>query len=110
MTIYIIYLLIILVTIILYFLVKDKKEFLRKLGITSIISGAIILILGFILNIAVNIFLNDFNTTRITVLILQRFIYNSIFFVSLGVIELILSKIINKKKRRTTPSGNQNCE
>lgn len=99
--IYIIYLLIILVTIILYFLVKEKKEFLRKLGITSIVSGLIILILGFISNIALNTFLNNFNTTRITTLLLQQFIYNSIFLLVIGVVEIFISKIIKKKKIKT---------
>lgn len=98
--IYIIYLLIILVTIILYFLVKDKKEFLRKLGITSIVSGVMLLILGFISNIALNTFLNNFNTTRITTLLLQQFIYDSIFLLVIGVVEIFISKIMNKKKRK----------
>lgn len=103
--IYIIYLLIILVTIILYFLVKDKKEFLRKLGITSIVSGVIILLLGVILNIALNTFLNNFNITRITAVLLQQFIYNSIFLLAIGLIEVSISKIMNKKKIEKSSSS-----
>jgi len=102
MNIYIIYGLIILVTVILYFLVKDKKEFMKKLGIITIISGIIILILGVISNIALNNFLNNFNITRITALLLQQFIYNSIFLLVLGLIELFISKIMNKKKIKSS--------
>lgn len=98
MNIYIIYILIILVTIILYFLVKDKKEFMKKIGITTIVTGVILLILGVISNISLDTFLNNFNITRITALLLREFIYSSIFLLVVGLIEVFISKLINKKK------------
>ena len=103
--IYIIYILIILVTIILYFLVKDKKEFLKKIGITTIVSGLITLLLGVISNIALNTFLNNFNITRITAILLQQFIYSSLFLLVVGLMELFISKIMNKKKIEKTSSS-----
>lgn len=103
--IYIIYILIILITIILYFLVKDKKEFLKKIGITTIISGLITLLLGIISNIALNTFLNNFNITRITAILLQQFIYSSIFLLVVGIIEVFISKIMNKKKIEKSSSS-----
>lgn len=105
MTIYIIYLLIILVTVTLYFLVKDKKEFLKKIGITSIVSGIIILILGFIVNISLNTFLNNFNITKITNVILDKFIHNSIFILVIGIVEILISKLIQKKKKKASSSS-----
>lgn len=95
---YIIYGLIILITIILYFLVKDKKEYLRKLGKTTTIAGIIILFLGLIINILLNTFLNNFNIIRISSLIFQKFIHNSIIIIVVGIVLLLISKIINKKK------------
>lgn len=105
MNIYIIYILIILVTITLYFLVKNKKEFMKKIGITTIISGIITLVLGVISNITLNNFLNNFNITRITVLLFQQFIYSSIFLIVVGLIEVFISKIMNKKKIKTSSSS-----
>ena len=95
---YIIYGLIILITIILYFLVKDKKEYLTKLGKTAIISGMIILSLGQIINIYLNTFLNNFNIEKISSIIFKKFIYNSIIILVIGLIEMLIIKIINKKK------------
>lgn len=106
--IYIIYVLIILVTIILYFLVKDKKRFLRKIGITTIISGLITLVLGFILNISLNNFLNNFNITKISSLLLQQFVWSTILLLLLGSIELIFSKLINKNKIEVLSRNNSN--
>lgn len=98
----IIYILIISITILLYFLVKDKKEFLRKLGITSVVSGVIMLILGFISSITLTTFLNNFNIIKITLLILKRFLYSSIFLLVIGTIEIFISKVINKKKIKSS--------
>lgn len=95
---YIIYLVIILVTILLYFLVKDKKEFINKLGVATIISSIIVLILGFILKLSLNTFLTSFNISKITSQIFKQFIYNSIILLITGIIELSISKIINKRK------------
>lgn len=104
--IYIIYVTILLITIILYFLVKDKREFLRKIGITTIISGIIILVIGVILNISLNTFLNNFNITKITSLLLKQFIYSSLFILLLGGIEVVFSKLINKKKKEVSSISN----
>lgn len=102
---YIIYGLIILITIILYFLVKDKKEYPGKLGKVAIISGVIILFLGLIINILLNTFLNNFNILKISSLIFEKFIHNSIIILVVGVVLLLISKIINKKRIKI-PSNN----
>lgn len=98
MNIYIIYLVIILVTILLYFLVKDKKEFINKLGVATTISSIIVLVLGFILKLSLNTFLSNFNTTKITSQIFSKFTYNSIILLITGLIELLISKIMHKRK------------
>lgn len=95
---YIIYGLIIVITIILYFLVEDKKEYINKLGKIIIISSIILLILGFIINILLNTFLNNFNTIKISSLIFKRFIYNSIILLMIGLIGMLISKVTNKMK------------
>ena len=59
--IYIIYAVTVLITIILYFLVENKKDFVNKLGKVTIISGIIVLLIGLISNIALSNTLNNFN-------------------------------------------------
>ena len=95
---YIIYGLIIVITIILYFLVEDKKEYINKLGKIIIISSIILLILGFIINILLNTFLNNFNITKISSLIFNKIIYNSIILLMIGLIGMLISKVTNKMK------------
>lgn len=102
---YIIYGLIALISILLYFIVKDKTEYLNKLGKVAIISGVIILFLGLIINILLNTFLNNFNILKISSLIFEKFIYNSIILLVIGIILLLLSKIINKKKIKTSSNS-----
>ena len=97
---YIIYGLIILITIVLYFLVNDKKEYINKLGKAALISGIIILLLGLMINISLNIFLNNFNTLKISSLIFQKFIHNSIIIIIVGIFLLLISKIKNKREWR----------
>jgi len=100
MKIYLIYLVIILVIILLYLIVKDKKEFINKLGLVTIISGIIVFILGFVLKISLNNFLTNFNISKITSQVFKKFVYNSIVLLTTGIIELSISTMINKKKKK----------
>lgn len=99
---YVIYGLIIIITIILYFQVKDKKEFINKLGKIMITSGIILLFLGLTINILLNTSLNNFNITKISLLLFKKFIYNSIILLVIGLIELLISKIINKCRTKVS--------
>lgn len=105
MGMYIFYILIILVIMLLFFLVKDKKELLKKLGITSIASGIALIIIGFILRILFNIFLNSFNITRITTIIFNKFFYISIFSLGIGIVMLFISKFIFKHRKKVTSNS-----
>ena len=57
--IYIIYVITIVVTITLYFLVENKKEFVNKLGKVTIVSSILVLTIGLISNIVLNNYLNQ---------------------------------------------------
>lgn len=94
---YIIYGLIILITIILYFLVEDKKEYLSKLGKTTIISGIITISLGLSIKLFLSTFFNNFNIVKISSLVFEKFIYNSIILLVIGMVEIIISKLLSKK-------------
>ena len=100
--IYIIYGVAVLITIILYFLVEDKKDFLNKLGKVTIISGILVLLIGLLSNIVLNNTLNSFNITRITALIFRKFIYNSIILAVVGLLEVFISTKMKGKKIRVS--------
>lgn len=103
--IYIIYGVTVLVTIILYFLVENKKEFIKKMGKVTVISGILVLTIGLILNIILNNYLNNFNVTRITTLIFERFIYNSIILLVVGFLEIFISTNMKEKKIRVSSNS-----
>lgn len=96
--IYVIYVLTILITIILYFITENKKDFVNKLGKVTIISSIIVLLIGLISNIILNNTLNSFNITRITALIFRKFIYNSILLAVVGIIEIFISNVMKKRE------------
>lgn len=96
---YIIYAVTILITIILYFLVENKKDFINKLGKVTIISSIIVLLIGLLSNIILNNTLNTFNITRITALIFRKFIYNSIILLIIGITEIFISTKMKEKKK-----------
>lgn len=97
---YMIYGIIIIITIILYFLVKDKKEFLNKFGKTMIVSGIILFFLGMLIYILLNRFLDNFNIIKISLLIFKKILYNSIILLGVGLIGLLIGKIKNKKNMK----------
>ena len=103
--IYIIYAVTVLITIILYFLVENKKDFVNKLGKVTIISGILVLLIGLISNIALSNTLNNFNITRITALIFRKFIYNSIILAVVGLLEIFISTKMNLKSVRVSSNG-----
>ena len=99
MTIYIISTSIILVLILLFILIKDKIKLLNNLAIVSTVTGALLTLIGFILSILFNTFLNNFNITKISSIILNKFMYISIPLIIIGLIGIIISKIIQKREQ-----------
>lgn len=100
---YIFYILITLVILLLFFLVKDKRKLLGKFGTTSIVSSIVLIIIGFIINIIFPLFIS-FNTSKITNIILKKFLFISLFFLIIGLVLLVLSKILNRSKQKKSPS------
>lgn len=93
---YLFYILIFIIIVILLVIIKDKKIFLNKIGISGIISGVVLIIIYFLLNILFDTFLSDFNISRISWIILDKFIYIGIFFLVIGLIMMVVSKNIKK--------------
>ena len=94
---YIIYILIITLHICLVFLVKDKTKLFKQLGIISLIYSILLICIGLILFILSSSLLSSINFIKVSSLIFTKFFYNSISLLILGLIEMLMSKMINNK-------------
>jgi len=88
------YILILLLIAALFIISEDKIKLLKYLGITAVVSGILLLVIGFILKILINTFLGDFNITKISSLIFNKFLYTSIFSLIIGIITTTINKLI----------------
>ena len=98
MNIYIIYLSIIILTFILFILIKDKLKALRLTGILTISSSLLLVVLSFIIKIILNRNITTINISNITNYLFIKFIYTSLILFILGIIEILLSKYIYSKR------------
>lgn len=101
---YVLYILIILVIITLFIISDNKIKLLQNIGITSIVSSGLLLVIGFVLKLLIDAFLNNFNITKISSLILNKFLYTSVFSLIIGIISIIISKLIIISRKTTNVS------
>lgn len=104
MNLYLMYGLIILMTIILFIIIKDKLKALRITGIITISSSALLIILSLIAKFVINTFVTNINLSFMTDYLIIKFASTSLVLFVLGLIEIIISKCIylTKKDKRHT--------
>lgn len=95
-------LLIIITTIILYFIYKDYLKVLKITGIVTISSSILTLIVGYFIKYLMNTNLNFINISDITAVIVSKFVLNAIYLLIIGLIESVCYFIIHytKDKRK----------
>lgn len=98
MNIYLMYLIIILLTLSLFILIKDKNKALKITGLITILSSFLLIILILIVKITIKNTVTSINLSTITNYLFNKFIYTSIILLLLGTIEILLSKYLNSKK------------
>lgn len=98
MNIYLMYLVIILLTISLFMLIKDKTKALKITGLITILSSFLLMILILIVKLTIQNTITNINLSTITNYLFNKFLYTSIILLLLGIIEILLSKYINTKK------------
>ena len=96
MTLYFMYLLILIITFLLFIIIKDKTKALKLTGISSSI---LLVILTFITKIIINISVTTINISSITNHIFKKFLYTSLILFIIGLAEIMISKYIHTKKR-----------
>ncbi len=92
MIIYLMYILIITITLVLYLILKDKRKALKLTGLLTILSSLITISLPFILKIIINKAITSINISVFTDYIFNKFLINSLIIFIIGLIELLLSK------------------
>ena len=98
MNIYLMYLVIILLTISLFMLIKDKTKALKITGLITILSSFLLMILILIVKLTIQNTITNINISSITNYLFNKFLYTSIILLLFGIIEILLSKYINAKK------------
>ena len=98
MNIYLIYFLIIILTIIFFIIIKDKIKALRLTGVLTIISSIVLISLIFIIKIILNTNITFINISILTNYLFKKFTYTSLILFILGMIEILISKYILSKR------------
>lgn len=99
MKLYFMYLLILIITCLLFIIIKDKIKALKLTGTLTISSSILITILTFIIKFIINMSITNINITPITNYIFKKFLLTSLILFIIGITEIIISKYINIKKR-----------
>lgn len=98
MNLYLMYFLILILTLIFFALIKDKIKALRLTGILTISSSILLIVLTFIIKIIINTNVTMINISTITNYVFQKFVYTSIILFILGMTEILVSKYIYQRK------------
>lgn len=85
---------IVLLTIILYFLYKDYLKVLKISSIVSVISGLLTFVVGYVIKFLIDSNVDFINITKVSSIILSKFIKNGLYLILLGFIETSLYFII----------------
>ena len=93
-------LIILFLTIILYLIYKDYLKVLKLSSIISGISGILTLIIGYIIKNFINNKIMFINVSKITNIILTKFLKNSIYLLILSLIEILIYYFIKLYLRK----------
>jgi len=94
MSIYLMYLLIIVITLIFFIIIKDKLKALRITGIITISSSICLIILSYIVKTIISISITSINLSIITNYLFRKFLTTSLTLLLIGIFEILLSKYI----------------
>ena len=98
MNIYIKYLLILILTIILFIIIKDKRKALNLTGILTISSSILLIIITYTIKTIIDMNLRSINLSIITNFLFMKFLINSLILFTIGILEILISKFIYHKK------------
>ena len=97
MNLYMMYLLILALTIILFVIIKDKLKAIKLTGIITLSSSIFLITLTFIMKLIINSSITFINVSMVTDYLFVKFVYTSIILLIIGIGEILFSKYWNKK-------------
>ena len=92
-------LMIIILTVLLFILINDRVKMLRIIGVITIMSSVLLIVLSFVVRLIVNNTVTGINISNITRYLFNKFLYTGIILMLMGIIEMFLSKYIYNKNR-----------
>lgn len=98
MKLYLMYLLIFVLTSILFIIIKDKIKALKITGIVTISSSILLIVLTLIIKLIITNKFTGINISSITNYLFLRFVYTSLILFVIGIIEIIISKYLISKR------------
>ena len=98
MKLYLMYLLIFVLTSILFIIIKDKIKALKITGIVTITSSILLIVLTLIIKLIITNKFTGINIGTITNYLFLRFVYTSLILFVIGIIEIIISKYLISKR------------
>ena len=102
MNLYLMYFLILSITIVFFIIIKDKIKAIRITGIISVSSSFLIITIALTIKIILNISITSINASPITNYLFLKFANTSLILFLIGLTEILISKhIYNRKKYNT---------
>lgn len=98
MSLYIMYFLILITTVLFFIIIKDKRKALKLTGIITLLSAILLVVLTFIIKLIINSSINFINISIITDYLFMKFVYTSLIMFIIGVVEILISKHLYSKK------------
>lgn len=98
MNLYLMYALIIILTLVFFIIIKDKIKALRLTGLLTVFSSFLLIAMSFIIKIMLNNNVTIINISTITNYIFLKFVYTSLILFIIGLIEILISKYIYARK------------
>lgn len=98
MKLYLMYILILILTGILFIIIKDKTKALKITGIVTLSSSLLLIILTLIAKLIIQNYITSINISTITNYIFIKFVNTSIILFVIGLIKIVISKYIYTKK------------
>lgn len=98
MKLYLMYILIFILTSILFIIIKDKIKALKITGIVTITSSILLILLTLIIKLIITNKFTGINISSITNYLFLRFVYTSLILFIIGIIEIIISKYLISKR------------
>ena len=88
------YLIIVLLTIVLFVLIKDRGKALMITGVITLSSALLLVLLTFVVRIIINSTVTSINISTIISYLFSKFLYSGVILLLIGIVEILLSKYI----------------